>query len=141
MTPDSTTQNHRQRTTWQHLAVLKNLEENLDFRSAQQVHNGLEQSGQMVGLATVYRNLRVLEESGQVDAIVTSSGETLYRLCKDTGHHHHLLCQSCGDAREFSLDGLEQILNEIAAKHGYHLLEHNLELFGHCAGCQENGGE
>ncbi len=126
-----------QRMTKQRRAVLAELERDPAFRSAQQIHATLEVSDTPVGLATVYRHLQVLEQAGQVDAVTLGGGETLYRLCERPGHHHHLVCQACGETEEFSVAGLEQAVRDLAADHGYLLQDHNLELFGLCGPCQK----
>ena len=63
------------------------------------------------GLAqsSVYRNLVVLEEAGVVTRIVTNDDFARYELAERlTHHHHHLICSSCGDVTDFSLDDLAE---------------------------------
>ncbi len=83
------------RPTRQRTAVVDALASVGDFRSAQEIHALLEQRGDPVGLATVYRTLTRLADAGEVDLLRTEGGEVTYRRCSDT-HHHHLVCRSCG---------------------------------------------
>jgi len=95
------------------------------------------------GLAqsSVYRNLVVLEEAGVVTRIVTNDDFARYELAEQfTHHHHHLICSSCGDVIDFSLDdqaeaGLDEALNEIAEQVGFTVEAHRLALVGTCADC------
>jgi Fur family ferric uptake transcriptional regulator len=125
-----------QRMSKQRKAVLDNLESHSTFRSAQEIHGSMENAGETAGLATVYRNLQVLEDSGLVDAIRGESGEMLYRSCTPGSHHHHLICTRCGRAEEVELDGLEQIMQDLAQSHGFELLDHTVELAGLCEQCR-----
>ena len=70
------------------------------FCSAQEIHAELRRRGEHVGLTTVYRHLQALSEQGSVDAIRDASGETLYRQCGTSVHHHHLTCRNCGRSVE-----------------------------------------
>ena len=70
-----------QRMTKQRQAVLDELTRVNDFRSAQQIFEDLRTNGQHVGLATVYRSLQGLAEDGRIDALRSSEGESLYRIC------------------------------------------------------------
>ena len=121
--------------TKQRIAVLRTLEEDDSFRSAQQVHQTLLDAGETVGLATVYRNLQSLEEAGRVDTVRAADGELLFRLGEEPGHHH-LVCEKCGRTEEIDLKGVEELLVSTAAKKGYSLTTHELELFGTCSNCQ-----
>ena len=77
MSASSTTQ--RPRATRQRAAVADILSRTDEFRSAQQIHSALEAEGTKVGLATVYRSLQTLAESGAVDQVRSAEGEVLYR--------------------------------------------------------------
>lgn len=124
-----------QRMTKQRLAVFEELQRLDDFRSAQQIFDDLQQQGQKVGLATVYRNLQALTESGHVDVVRSNEGESLYRYCNNDEHHHHLVCKNCGTTREIEQHDIESWVNSIAAVHGFFHVEHHMELFGLCTDC------
>lgn len=124
-----------QRMTRQRQAVLEELEDLDDFRSAQQIYEHLHRSGHKVGLATVYRNLQSLTEAGEVDVLRAADGECLYRLCGDRGHHHHLVCRNCGHTEEVAPREFETWVTEVAAEHGYTAVEHSIVIFGLCAEC------
>ena len=126
----------KQRMTKQRAAVADALEGG-DFRSAQAWHDALRHEGATIGLATVYRTLQSLADSGEVDAVVTESGETLYRRCgAGEDHHHHLRCRNCGAAVELDAPAVEAWAAAVGARYGYTDIAHTVELTGLCAQCQ-----
>ena len=102
------------------------------FRSAQEIHAELRRQGETVGLTTVYRHLQVLSEQGAIDTIRDPSGESLYRQCDSTGHHHHLTCRECGRSVEVEGRVVEQWAERVAAEAGFTAVDHTVELFGLC---------
>lgn len=123
-----------QRRTRQRAAVQDVLAELHEFRTAQQIHDELRRRGDSIGLTTVYRTLQALAESDELDALRTADGETAYRRCSD-GHHHHLVCRSCGRTVEVSGPAVERWANAVAAEHGFREVSHDLEIFGTCGDC------
>jgi Fur family ferric uptake transcriptional regulator len=124
-----------QRMTKQRAALLEALGAG-DFRSAQAWHDLLRHEGSAIGLATVYRTLQSLAEVGEVDAVVTDSGETLYRRCEQpTEHHHHLRCRVCGKALDMDVPEFEAWAEQFASRHGYSDIEHTVEITGVCSDC------
>ena len=91
--------------------------------------------------SSMYRNLTILEEAGAVSRIVTNDEFARYELAEHlTGHHHHLICNSCGDVADFSLDEqtenqLDAALSAAAASEGFTVTEHRLDLLGTCSAC------
>ena len=92
--------------------------------------------------SSLYRNLVVLEESGVVSKVVTTGDQARYELAEHlTGHHHHLLCSSCGAVRDVVVpDALEHeldnALGRLAKREGFTLDRHRLDLIGRCSSCQ-----
>lgn len=125
----------RPRATWQRAAVADILARTEEFRSAQQIHAALEAEGTKVGLATVYRNLTAMAESGEVDQVRSTEGETLYRECERAEHHHHIVCRRCGHTVEVAGGELESWIGRVSAEAGFTRMEHTAEFFGLCAEC------
>ncbi|GHF94618.1 Fur family transcriptional regulator [Streptomyces zaomyceticus] len=125
----------RGRSTKQRAAVSAALNEVDEFRSAQELHDMLKHRGDSVGLTTVYRTLQSLADAGEVDALRTSEGETVYRRCSTGDHHHHLVCRLCGKAVEVEGPMVEQWAEAIASEHGFVNVAHTVEIFGTCAEC------
>lgn len=123
----------RRRNTWQRDAVRQALEDAAVFTSAQALHQSLAGSGSTVGLATVYRALSDLADEGAADAL-RQDGESLYRACTPT-HHHHLICRKCGTTVEIEADDIERWAREVATRHGFTQPQHVVDVFGLCASC------
>ena len=104
------------------------------FASAQSVYQLLRKDGESTGLATVYRTLQKAAARNTVDVLRKDDGEALYRLC-ETGHHHHLVCTSCGKTIEVEGSSVERWANTVAKNNGFRKVSHVVELFGICAKC------
>lgn len=130
----STASESPQRNTRQRRAVAAIMADLEGFASAQQIHDILKQRGESVGLSTVYRNLQALADANLLDALRSDDGETLYRRCS-SGHHHHLVCRSCGRTVEVEGPTVERWADAVAEDHGFRDVEHTLEIFGTCADC------
>jgi Fur family ferric uptake transcriptional regulator len=126
----------QQRSTRQRAAIVDLLAGVEEFRSAQQLHELLAAQGSNVGLATVYRAMQALTESGDVDVLRGSDGEALYRRCDRRAHHHHLVCRSCGTTVEIDGPSVEAWATKVGGAHGFTDIEHTIELFGTCAACR-----
>lgn len=124
-----------QRVTKQRLAIQEVLTTQTNFRSAQEIHSLLTASGNEIGLSTVYRNLTEMFESAEVDMLIATDGESLYRLCSND-HHHHLTCSSCGLTIEITGEALEVWAKQVGADHGFTNITHTLEISGTCKSCQ-----
>lgn len=124
----------RTRATRQRAAVSSILDEIDDFRSAQDIHAILRSRGDSVGLTTVYRTLQALADAGKVDVLRTADGESVYRRCS-TSHHHHLVCRNCGRTVEVEGPAVERWAGKIGAEHGFVRVTHNVEVFGTCPDC------
>ena len=122
------------RQTRQRTAIENHLESQVDFRTAQQIHDDLAQSGHRVGLATVYRTLQSMADGGEVDWLRTPEGEVAYRACSEE-HHHHLVCKKCGFTIEIAADKIERWTHQIAEQHGFIETGHEIEIFGLCEDC------
>lgn len=123
------------RNTPQKQAVNLALSEAIGFVSAQQLHQRLKAHGSSIGLATVYRTLIDLAQSGEADSLQSKEGEVLYRACS-TAHHHHLICRDCGLTLELEAKNLEKWADEVAADNGFSEPSHTIDIFGICSDCR-----
>lgn len=124
------------RQTKQRTAVAEALEAQGEFRSAQEIYDIVRQRGDSVGLTTVYRALQAMAEDGQVDVIVRGDGESVYRQCSPS-HHHHLVCRSCRSTVEIDAPDVERWAVDVASQHGFRDVTHTVEVFGVCAHCAD----
>ena len=96
--------------------------------SAEDIYKELLDTGEDIGLATVYRVLTQFESAGLVSRHNFEGGHSVFEM--DQGEHHdHMVCVETGDVIEFVNDEIERLQHEIATKHNYELLDHNLVLY------------
>jgi Fur family transcriptional regulator, ferric uptake regulator len=134
MIAENAAQSAAVRNTRQRTAVSSLLAEVEGFHSAQDLHAMLRDRGERVGLTTVYRTLQGLADGGEIDVMRPPGGEHLYRRCS-SGHHHHLVCRSCGSTVEVEGPAVESWADRVAAQHGFVDVSHTLEIFGTCTNC------
>jgi len=82
-----------------------------------------------ISLATVYRTMRALEGSGAIQRHAFEGGPARFEHAP-TDHHDHLIDLDTGEVIEFKSDRIEAIQQEIAARLGYEIVHHRLELYG-----------
>ena len=87
-----------------------------------------------VGITTVYRTMKLLVDAGLATERNFDDGITRYEI--EHEHHDHLVCLKCGKIVEFECQMIEDTQNEIARQHGFQVLRHRHELYGHCGDCQ-----
>lgn len=103
--------------------------------SAEDVYKVLLETGEDVGLATVYRVLTQFESAGLISRHHFEGGHSVFEL--DEGQHHdHILCIKCGRLDEFVDDTIEQRQRTIARERGFTMTDHNLTIYGICGDCQ-----
>lgn len=91
-----------------------------------------------VSLATVYRTLKLLEESGLARSHRFGDEHAIFEpKLEDESHHDHLICLKCGRIVEFMDDQIEVLQEAVAKRHGFAIQWHRLELYGHCSSCRE----
>jgi Fur family ferric uptake transcriptional regulator len=111
------------------LKILEILEgARLRHMSAEDIYKELLQSGEDIGLATVYRVLTQFEAAGLVTRHNFEGGHSVFEL-DDGDHHDHMVCVETGDVIEFVSEEIERLQQEIAEKYGYELLDHSLVLY------------
>lgn len=84
-----------------------------------------------IGIATVYRNLKSLVESGLLKIVEIPGAAALYELA-DLEHHHHFQCDDCD--KVFDIPGCPGNLESITPP-GFKVTSHNITLFGTCPDC------
>jgi len=96
--------------------------------SAEDIYKELLETGEDIGLATVYRVLTQFETAGLVTRHNFEGGHSVFEM--DEGEHHdHMVCVETGDVVEFKNDEIERLQREIANNHDFELLDHSLVLY------------
>lgn len=99
--------------------------------SAEDVYKALLESGDDVGLATVYRVLTQFETAGLVIRHHFEGGLSVFEL-NEGKHHDHIVCVICGHIEEFTDEIIEQRQESIANKKGFNIKDHCLYIYGSC---------
>jgi len=110
------------------LRILETTDDSSQHLSAEDVYKALLESGDDVGLATVYRVLTQFETAGLVTRHNFETGHSVFELAKGD-HHDHMVCMDTGEVIEFTDDVIEKRQNKIAREHGYELVDHSLVLY------------
>ena len=111
------------------LKILEILENARDRHlSAEDIYKELLNSGEDIGLATVYRVLTQFEAAGLVTRHNFEGGHSVFEL-DDGDHHDHMVCVDSGQVIEFVSEEIERLQHEIAEEYGYELIDHSLVLY------------
>jgi Fur family transcriptional regulator, ferric uptake regulator len=118
------------------LKVLQILEQSRNHHlSAEGVYKALLETGEDVGLATVYRVLTQFEAAGLVSRHNFEGGYSVFELSQGE-HHDHLVCVKCGRVEEFVDEIIEQRQKVIAERAQFKMTDHALNIYGICPQCQ-----
>jgi Fur family ferric uptake transcriptional regulator len=116
------------------LEILETSNPQTHHLTAEDIYRLLLDSGEEIGLATVYRVLTQFETAGLVIRHHFEGGQAVFEL--DRGRHHdHLVCVKCGQIVEFVDDTIEMKQKQIASSAGFTMTDHALIIYGICGNC------
>jgi len=108
--------------------------------TAKEIADLLDEQGRAVGLASVYRALDLLDRLRLVQRFDVGEGTARYEPAHPGGeHHHHLVCQSCGNVSAFEDQGLERAIEKLSRRVDYSIDAHDVTLRGECPACHARG--
>ncbi len=121
------------------LKILQLLESSeIRHLAAEDVYKMLLESGDDVGLATVYRVLTQFEAAGLVQRHHFEGGRSVFELTRnELEHHDHIVCVKCGLVEEFFDEIIEKRQHDIAEAKGFEVTEHSHYIYGLCPGCKK----
>lgn len=105
--------------------------------SAEDMYKALLDSGEEIGLATVYRVLTQFEAAGLVTRHHFEGGHSVFEINQGV-HHDHIVCVKCGRVDEFVDEEIERRQKHIATTKGYEITDHSLYLYGICPDCRKS---
>ena len=117
------------RLTEQRRLIAKVMSQSSDHPDVGELHKRVSKIDERTSIATVYRTVRLFEESGIIEKHDFKGGKARYEQSPDT-HHDHLIDVNTGEIVEFVDEEIEKLQNEVAKKLGYKLVDHRLELYG-----------
>ena len=100
-----------------------------DHPDVDELYNRVMKIDPKISIATVYRTVKLFEESGILTKHEFKGGKARYEELNE-GHHDHLIDIKSGEIIEFVDDEIEKLQKKVAEKHGYTLVDHKLELYG-----------
>ena len=106
-------------------------------RSAQEIADGLAESGSAIGRASVYRAIDVLRGLALLQRVDLGDGELRYEPILPGGdHHHHAVCDTCGKVTPFEDERLERALHKLAGDISHSVDAHEVVIHGACDRCE-----
>lgn len=117
------------RMTEQRRVIARVLSASKDHPDVEELHRRAALVDKGISIATVYRTVRLLEESGILERHDFRDGRSRYEEVQGD-HHDHLIDMKTGRVLEFVDPEIERLQAEIARRLGYKLIDHRLELYG-----------
>lgn len=116
------------RITEQRRTIARVLSDSVDHPDVEELHRRSAAIDKRISIATVYRTVRLFEEAGILERHDFRNGRSRYETVADE-HHDHLIDIESGSVIEFHDDELEALQERIAARLGYRLVDHRMELY------------
>ena len=117
------------RLTDQRKLVAKVMSGSEDHPDVDELHKRVSKIDSKISIATVYRTVKLFEEAGIVAKHDFKGSKARYEQAPQE-HHDHLIDINTGEITEFVNDDIEKLQKQVAAKLGYKLVDHRLELYG-----------
>ena len=117
------------RLTDQRKLVAKVMSESTDHPDVDELHKRVNKIDSKISIATVYRTVKLFEEAGVVAKHDFKGTKARYEEATNE-HHDHLIDINTGEITEFVNEDIEKLQEKVAAKLGYKLVDHRLELYG-----------
>ena len=115
--------------TDQRKIIAKVMSESSDHPNVDELYTRVSKIDPKISIATVYRTVKLFEESGILAKHDFKGGKARYEELSES-HHDHLIDIKTGDIIEFVDDEIEKLQKKVAEKYGYKLVDHKLELYG-----------
>ena len=117
------------RLTDQRKLIAKVMSQSNDHPDVDELHKRVSKLDNKISIATVYRTVKLFEEAGIVAKHDFKGNKARYEQAPES-HHDHLIDINTGEITEFVNEDIEKLQKEVAAKLGYKLVDHRLELYG-----------
>ena len=117
------------RITEQRRVIARELSQVDDHPDVEALHRRVAAVDPRISIATVYRTVKLFEESGIIERHEFQGGRSRYETVQDE-HHDHLIDIETGQVIEFHDSEIEELQARIAARLGYRLVDHRMELYG-----------
>ena len=120
--------------TEQRKIIIDFFQNNPGHYTAQEIYEKVKNQCNSINFSTIYRNLELLSALNIVNKLDINNGISHYELC-GLGHHHHVICKSCGDMKELDVCPYECMNSDKLNEMGFVPTEHKFEIYGICKNC------
>ena len=103
--------------------------------SPQELYHRLLKKEKKIGLTSIYRSLDLFESLGMVFGI-RNGPSVKYKLCESEDHHHHIVCNACGNVVELNFCDISGWSRKVSESTGYQVIDHQLNFYGLCKACK-----
>lgn len=125
----------RRRSTRQRRVILDVLRSTKSHPTADWVYEQVRQEIPNISLGTVYRNLKLLRDMGEITEL--SFGSTYSRFDGNPEPHYHFSCVDCGRVMDVEIPVATELEEQVRQQHGWEVFYHRLEFYGRCSECSE----
>ena len=102
------------------------------------LYNAVRKKNPRIGLATVYRTMRVICDCGLAEEVDFGDGVKRFEHKYQHRHHHHLICLKCGRVIEVRSNQIESLQKKLAKQHNFAPTRDTMKIFGICSKCKRN---
>ena len=132
----TTLRQHGYKLTWQRRVVIRTVVSTQDHHTPTAIYEKVHQDYPNIGLVTIYRTLVILARLNLICELHAGGSCHSYTIAAP-GHHHHLICSSCGRVVDFTGCELEELQQSLSKETGFRIDGHLLEFIGLCQTCQK----
>lgn len=133
--PEDRNTSQNMRMTRQRRVILEEVKRLADHPSAEEIYEGVRRQLPRISLGTVYRNLEILSELGEIQKL--ELGGTLKRFDWNTKKHYHIRCINCDRVDNAPMGFMDHVETALDDSTGYQIMGHRLEFLGLCPECLE----
>lgn len=126
----------KKRMTKQRKKIMEVLKNTDSHPTADEIYDKVKEDIPNISLGTVYRNLNVLAEMGEI--MILDYGSSCSRFDGNPKNHYHFKCENCGQVFDVDLDILDNLNQKLNSSTQFEVSHHRLEFYGLCPDCKNN---
>lgn len=116
--------------------IINIIEKGPGHMDAEDVYSQAKKVDPSIGIATVYRSLKMMRDFNVIDHHSFGQGHKHFESSTKS-HHDHMVCTKCGKIKEFTDITLENLKRKVTNLHGFEMKTHRLEIYGLCTACRK----
>ena len=128
--------NRGNRLTPQRVAIIKAIVENESHPPVEQIHLEIKRNFPTTSLATVYKTIKLLKDSGEILELEFGDDGSRYDGRKPYSHPH-MICSKCGSITDLEIDNFDSYVSQMAQSSNFQVENHRFDIFGICSNCKK----